>query len=53
MATKKHAPIKSGKAAKPAAKKVVKPVKPASPAGRDADLYDFLCRLAPSALIKT
>ncbi len=31
MATKKHAPIKSGKAAKPAAKKVVKPVKKSAP----------------------
>jgi RNA polymerase-binding transcription factor DksA len=34
MATKKHAPIKSGKAAKPAAKKVVKPVKKTAPAAK-------------------
>ena len=32
MATKKHVPVKSGKAAKPAAKKAVKPVKKSAPA---------------------
>jgi RNA polymerase-binding transcription factor DksA len=34
MATKKHAPIKSGKAGKPAAKKVVKPGKKTAPAAK-------------------
>ena len=36
MATKKHAPIKSGKAAKPVAKKAVKPVKKTVPAKKTA-----------------
>ena len=36
MATKKHVPVKSGKAAKPAAKKVVKPVKKAAPVKKTA-----------------
>ena len=36
MATKKHVPVKSGKAAKPAAKKAVKPVKKSAPAKKSA-----------------
>ena len=36
MATKKHVPVKSGKAAKPAAKKAVKPVKKSAPAKKTA-----------------
>lgn len=36
MATKKHAPAKSGKAAKPAAKKPAKPVKKSAPAKKSA-----------------